>query len=141
MKILHFCLALTLLLGLTGSVVAGEQPQYTTGGIRYQDLVVGSGTAAAPDMVVTIHFVAWADDNGARGPLLFDSYAQGNPVTFKVGAAMVIQGWNDGVVGMQAGGKRVLYIPARFAYGAKGVGELIPPNTDLIYEIELIRIK
>jgi FKBP-type peptidyl-prolyl cis-trans isomerase len=141
MKMLRFWLALPLLFGLINACIADGQTRSTDSGVQYQDLVMGSGTPAAPNDVATIHFIVWIDVNGNKGQALFSSYDRGKPVAFKIGTDKVVQGWNDGVSGMQPGGKRLLFIPARLAYGARGAGEMIPPNTNLIYEIELIRIK
>lgn len=141
MKTLRFFLTLPLILGLINVCIADGHTRSTDSGVRYQDLVVGSGVPAAPNDVATIHFIVWIDDNGAKGQTLISSYDRGKPVAFKIGTDKVIQGWNDGVSGMKPGGKRLLYIPARLAYGARGAGEMIPPNTNLIYEIELISVK
>ena len=141
MKTLRFCLSLPLLFGLINVCIADGQIRSTDSGVRYQDVVVGGGAPAAPNDVVSIHFILWVDDNGAKGQTLFNSHDRGKPVTFKIGTDKVIQSWNDGVPGMRPGGKRLLYIPARLAYGDAGAGEMIPPNTNLIYEIELIGLK
>ena len=110
-------------------------------GISYQEVELGSGTPVGEGDVVTIHFTAWIDAEGAKGEMIFNSYDHSTPVTFKIGAEMVIEGWNDGVAGMLPGGTRLLHIPARYAYGEKGSGETIPPDTDLIYEVELIGVR
>lgn len=141
MKTLRFCLTLPLLFGLVNVCIADGQTRTTDSGVQYQDLVVGDGAPAAPNDVATIHFIVWIDDNGAKGQTLISSYDRGKPVAFKIGTNKVIQGWNEGVTGMQPGGKRLLYIPAHLAYGAKGAEDMIPPNTNLIYEIELMGIK
>ena len=120
---------------------AAAQVGSTPGGIRYQDLQIGSGAPVGEGDVVTIHFTAWIDAEGAKGEMIFNSYDHSTPVTFKIGAEMVIEGWNDGVAGMLPGGTRLLHIPARYAYGEKGSGETIPPDTDLIYEVELIGVR
>ena len=120
---------------------AAAQVGSTPGGTRYQELQIGSGTAVGEGDVVTIHFIAWIDVDGSKGEMIFNSRDHSTPVTFKIGAELVIEGWNDGVAGMQPGGARLLYIPAESAYGEKGSGDTIPPDSDLIYEIELIGVK
>ncbi|KXK00183.1 MAG: FK506-binding protein [Parcubacteria bacterium OLB19] len=65
---------------------------------------------------------------------------RGEPFVFKVGQGMVIEGWEQGVVGMKVGGQRILVIPPELGYGEKGIGP-IPPNSTLVFSIELLEIK
>jgi peptidylprolyl isomerase len=82
---------------------------------------------------LTVHYVG-TFENGA----VFDSsYARGEPITFRLGTGAVIQGWDQGLVGMRVGGKRRLIIPPELAYGSQGFGT-IPPNTPLRFEVELL---
>ena len=72
----------------------------------------------------------------------FDSsYKRNKPLEFQIGLRQVIPGWEIGLMGMKVGGKRILKIPPSLAYGVKGVGDLIPPNSTLIFEIEILNIK
>jgi FKBP-type peptidyl-prolyl cis-trans isomerase len=99
------------------------------------DVKLGTGPAVKPGDEVEVHYV---------GKLVsgkeFDS-SRGRPFGFGVGRGMVIKGWDIGLVGMQAGGVRQLTIPPREAYGERGAPPVIPPNSTLLFEIELLKIK
>jgi FKBP-type peptidyl-prolyl cis-trans isomerase len=99
------------------------------------DLVTGTGATAASGDTVTVHYVG-TFTNGQK----FDSsYDRNQPFVFRVGAGQVIAGWDQGVPGMRVGGKRRLTIPPDLAYGSRGQGP-IPPNSTLVFEIELLSI-
>ena len=107
------------------------------------DTLVGTGQEATIGTRVAVHYSGWLRDPGA--PLqhgkAFDNSLSRGPFTFQLGAGRVIKGWDQGVEGMKVGGKRTLIIPAELGYGARGAGNgVIPPNADLIFEIELIKI-
>lgn len=111
------------------------KPVTTKTGLKYWDLKVGSGPAAASGDIVTVNYTGWLT-NGTK----FDSsYDHGKPLRFWLGKGKVIPGWDQGVVGMKVGGKRQLHIPARLGYGAAGSGP-IPPNADLVFDVELVRV-
>ena len=114
------------------------KPQTKAGGLQYWDLKVGSGAEAKAGQQVTVHYTGWLT-NGKK----FDSSLDRNqPFTFKLGAGQVIKGWDEGVAGMKIGGKRQLHIPPDMAYGSRGVGNgLIPPNSTLIFDVELLGAK
>jgi FKBP-type peptidyl-prolyl cis-trans isomerase len=101
-----------------------------------EDLVVGTGAAAQSGDTVSVNYTGWLTD----GTQFDSSYDRGQPFSFQLGTGGVIQGWDQGVAGMQAGGKRRLTIPPDLAYGAGGRGA-IPPNATLIFEVELVEIK
>jgi FKBP-type peptidyl-prolyl cis-trans isomerase len=133
---------LAVVLLLAGVCRAQAEYTQTPSGLRYQDLKAGSGETAQTGKVAVIHFRAWLDDNGAKGAKFFDTRKQrGEPVAFKVGTDKVMPGWNIGVAGMKKGGKRRLMIPAALGYGAKSAGEVVPPNADLIFEVELVDVR
>ena len=72
---------------------------------------------------------------------VFETNADGDPMVFELGAGRVIQGWDQGILGMQVGGKRKLIIPPELAYGARGFQDIVPPDKTLIFEIDLERVK
>jgi FKBP-type peptidyl-prolyl cis-trans isomerase len=141
-KLPKYVSMLIIVLVFAAASSAQEGFVVTESGLRYQDLEVGSGEAAETGKVAVIHFTAWRDDNGAKGVQFFDTREQrGKPVAFKVGTDKVMPGWNIGVVGMKVGGRRRLMVPAALGYGAKSVGEVVPPNADLIFDVELIEVR
>ena len=109
--------------------------------LQYDDLKVGTGEMAEDGRVVVIHFTGWLDDGGEKGDLIFNSRESGKPIVFKTGTDMVIKAWNMGVVGMKVGGIRRLICGSEVAYGANGSGDVIPPHSGLIFEIELLEVR
>jgi len=86
---------------------------------------------------VVVHYTGWLED-GTK----FDSSLDRNtPFDFSLGAGQVIKGWEEGVTGMQSGGKRKLTIPSNLGYGSRGAGGVIPANATLIFEVELLEIR
>jgi len=111
--------------------------QTTDSGLKYVELAIGAGAAAEKGQTVVVHYTGWLED-GTK----FDSSLDRNtPFDFSLGAGQVIQGWDEGVAGMQAGGKRKLTIPSELGYGARGAGGVIPANATLIFEVELLEIR
>ena len=102
-----------------------------------EDLAPGEGkTVTGRGQTVTVHYTGWLTDGSE-----FDaSRKHGEPFSFPVDVGYVIKGWDRGVVGMRAGGKRRLTVPPHLGYGAAGAGGVIPPNATLIFEIELLKI-
>jgi FKBP-type peptidyl-prolyl cis-trans isomerase len=110
-------------------------------GLKYVDLEVGTGATAEPEKIAVIHLTGWLDDNGQKGVEFISSQDRGKPVSFKLGTGNVMKGWNEGVAGMKVGGKRRLMIPSMLGYGARGAEGVVPPNADLIFDIELLEVK
>jgi FKBP-type peptidyl-prolyl cis-trans isomerase FkpA len=108
----------------------------TPSGLTIEELIVGSGAAAASGQKVSVHYTGWLT-SGAR----FDSSKdRGDPFIFPLGKSHVIKGWDEGVQGMKVGGKRKLTIPPALGYGARGAGGVIPPNATLVFEVELLAV-
>ncbi len=104
--------------------------------LEIKDMVEGSGPAAAPGHNVTVHY----DGRLADGTPFDSSRNRGRPFTFRLGAGRVIRGWEIGVQGMRAGGIRQLVIPPELGYGSRDLG-IIPPNSTLVFDIELLRME
>ena len=109
----------------------------TASGLVIEELVQGDGALAASGQRVTVHYTGWLT-NGTK----FDSSKDRNdPFVFGLGQGQVIRGWDEGVQGMQVGGKRKLTIPPELGYGARGAGGVIPPNATLLFEVELLGVR
>ena len=124
--------------------VAAPKTMAATPEFQKIDTVVGEGAAVAVGQQVSVHYTGWLYDVTAennRGTKFDSSVDRGRPFEFPLGAGRVIKGWDEGVAGMQVGGKRTLIIPAAMGYGARGAGKLIPPNATLLFDVELLEIK
>lgn len=108
----------------------------TTSGLKYVDEVVGSGDAPTKGKKVRVHYTGRLTD----GKKFDSSVDRGQPFEFTIGVGQVIQGWDEGVMSMKVGGKRQLRIPASLGYGARGAGGVIPPNADLVFDVELLAV-
>jgi FKBP-type peptidyl-prolyl cis-trans isomerase FkpA len=106
------------------------------------DLRLGSGDEAVTGKVLTVTYTGWLYDTSqiSQKGATVDSSVGGDPFTFTLGAGSVIAGWDLGLVGMKAGGLRRLVIPPSLGYGQSRVGP-IPPNTTLLFEVELLDVK
>jgi FKBP-type peptidyl-prolyl cis-trans isomerase len=107
-------------------------------GLKYTDTKLGTGEEAKPGFIVSVHYTGWLWKNGVKGAQFDSSRTSGKPITFKLGAHEVIAGWEQGISGMKIGGQRTLIIPPDLAYGAKSPSPLIPPNSTLYFEVELV---
>ena len=108
------------------------------------DTQVGTGREAEPGFNVTVHYTGWLYDaaaEGHKGKKFDSSLDRTQPFVFFLGGGQVIQGWDEGFAGMKIGGKRTLVIPSEMGYGARGAGGAIPPNADLIFDVELLDVK
>ncbi len=115
--------------------------QKTASGLQYEDVKVGTGAQPKTGQTCVMHYTGWLWENGAKGAKFDSSLDHGQPFEFAIGRGMVIKGWDEGVATMKVGGKRNLLIPPSLAYGARGVGKVIPPNSTLLFEVELLGIK
>jgi FKBP-type peptidyl-prolyl cis-trans isomerase FkpA len=139
-QILSACAcALAVVFTAVPACVAAEQPAAV---VKKIDTVAGTGKTALPGTTVTVHYTGWlhspkADkEHGAQ----FDSSVGGAPFTFRLGGGQVIKGWDEGLAGMKVGGKRTIVIPAALGYGSRGAGP-IPPNANLIFDVQLIDVR
>jgi peptidylprolyl isomerase len=114
-----------------------DQVKTTPSGLQYVDLVEGTGPSPTAGQTMVVHYTGWLT-NGTK----FDSSVdRGMPFQFPLGQHAVIAGWDEGVAGMKAGGKRQLIIPYALAYGEQGRPPTIPPKAVLIFEVELLGIR
>jgi len=128
------CLAL-----LSLPLFAQESKTTTTAsGLGYELLAEGKpGTTPVPGDRVKVHYTGWLT-NGTK----FDSSRdRGEPIAFVLGVGAVIPGWDEGIALMNVGSKAKLHIPSKLAYGQRGFGNVIPPNSDLLFEVELVDVE
>ena len=109
-------------------------------GLQYTDTEIGTGATAAAGQEVSVHYTGWLFNHGEQGGKFDSSKDRMQPFEFSLGAGMVIKGWDEGVAGMQVGGKRTLIIPPEMGYGARGAGGVIPPNATLKFDVELLAV-
>ena len=105
--------------------------------LEVTDIKIGEGAQAGHGSTVDVHYVGVAFSNGEE----FDaSWNRGTPLSFRLGASQVIQGWDQGVMGMRVGGRRKLVIPPHLAYGQRGAPGAIAPNETLIFVCDLVGV-
>ena len=109
-------------------------------GVRYRDEPRGTGPEPKKGEKVTVNYTGWVFDEPKLGRKFDSSADHGGPFTFTFGGGEVIPGWDQGVSTMHVGGKRIMILPSRLAYGEKGAGDVIPPNATLLFEVELLSI-
>ncbi|MEP2652525.1 MAG: FKBP-type peptidyl-prolyl cis-trans isomerase [Paraglaciecola sp.] len=104
--------------------------------LQIEDLVVGTGKAAERGALITAHYKGWLED----GTEFDSSFKNGSAFQTVLSNKRVIQGWILGLKDMRVGGKRKLWVPAHLAYGERQIGNMIPANSNLIFEIELFEV-
>ena len=133
MKLVFLCMIFGCLLGdnMDNEVIK------TDSGLQYRELKIGEGDYPQKGDKVVVHYTGKLEDG-----TVFDSSLDRNvPFEFSLGQGRVIKGWDEGLATMKIGGKRTLIIPSDLGYGSRGAGDRIPPNSTLIFEIELLDIK
>jgi peptidylprolyl isomerase len=121
---------------LQGNEMVGDTV-VTPSGLKYIDIKVGDGATPEKGQMVEVHYTGWLTD----GTKFDSSRDRGQPFTFPLGMGRVIKGWDQGVATMKVGGERKLIIPPDLAYGARGIPPRIPPNSTLVFDVELLGIK
>ena len=117
-----------------------ETMKKTESGLRYHDTKVGNGAKPEAGQTCVMHYTGWLWEDGKKGMKFDSSVDRGETFAFKIGKKQVIKGWDEGVMSMKAGGKRLLLIPPSLGYGQRGAGGVIPPDATLLFEVELIRV-
>jgi len=140
----------TGILVFIGAVVLGVAAYYgysylkrpklitTDSGLQYFDERVGTGATPQKGQTVTVNYSGVTQSTGVE----FDSsYKRGTPAQFEIGVGKVIKGWDEGLITMKVGGKRHFIIPSELGYGKLGRGPQIPPNSTLLFDVELLDVK
>jgi len=109
----------------------------TTSGLQYVELQPGTGAAPQAGQTVYVHYRGTLED----GTQFDSSYDRGQPFSFVLGAGRVIAGWDEGIALMKVGGKAKLIIPPELGYGSREIPGVIPANSTLIFEVELVRVE
>ena len=108
------------------------------------DHQLGEGREAEKGLTITVHYSGWIYDENEddkKGNKFDSSKDRNEPFTFVLGVGQVIKGWDDGFAGMKIGGTRTIIIPSEMGYGSRGAGSVIPPNANLIFDVELLGIQ
>ena len=124
------------------AAACGDSPTAPAPAFSQTDLRAGSGPAAENGSILTVIYTGWLYDESRpdQKGLQFDSNVSGTPFTFSLGAAQVIRGWDEGLVGAQAGGIRRLVVPPALGYGGVRNGP-IPPNSTLVFDVEITAVE
>jgi len=130
--------SLLVLFALVASACSGASTGEvaTASGLKYVDEIVGAGNSPRRGDYVVVHYTGTLQD----GTKFDSSLDRGEPIVFQIGVGQVIPGWDEGVGSMKIGGKRRLIIPPELGYGARGAGDVIPPNATLIFDVELLDV-
>ena len=112
-------------------------------GLQIIDQQVGTGAVARDGSEVAVNYTGWLYDGSApdhHGSQIDSSFDHGKPISFTLGEGKVIAGWDKGIKGMRAGGRRTLLIPSQLAYRGRRIGKLVPPHASLIFDIQLLAV-
>lgn len=144
-KIFTF-IALLMFTSLSQSIELVNEEKDKMQGKEIKELIitdnkVGEGREAEKGLTVTVHYTGWLYEKGEKTSKFDSSVDRREPFSFVLGVGQVIKGWDQGVSGMQVGGSRTIIIPSDMGYGSRGAGNVIPPNSDLIFDVELIEIQ
>jgi FKBP-type peptidyl-prolyl cis-trans isomerase len=123
------------------AVRAEPETTLTADGLKYIDTKPGTGASPKIGQNVAVHYTGWLYVNGAKGKKFDSSRDRGEPIVFPLGNGQVIKGWDEGIETMKVGGKRTLIIPPELGYGARAMGNAIPANSWLIFDVELVGVK
>jgi peptidylprolyl isomerase len=108
----------------------------TASGLQYEEIVEGTGDTPTKGQTIAVHYTGTLES----GKKFDSSRDSGRPFTFQIGENQVIKGWDEGLSTMKVGGRRKLIIPPALGYGARGAGNVIPPNAVLVFDVELLKI-
>lgn len=120
---------------------AASEVTLTASGLKIIDNKIGSGASPKIGQTCVMHYTGWLYINGAKGKKFDSSRDRGEPFEFAIGQGKVIPGWDEGIETMKVGGKRTLIIPPQLGYGSAGAGASIPPNSTLIFDVDLLNVK
>lgn len=139
MKIIAIAIVVIVALAVVGYVFKYRGPSETTtaSGLKYVDLVAGTGANPQVGQTVVVHYTGTL----ANGKKFDSSLDRGTPAEFQIGTGAVIKGWDEGLMSMKVGGKRKLTIPPALGYGPRGRPPDIPGNSTLLFEVELLGVK
>lgn len=113
----------------------------TPSGLKYIDIVVGTGAAPLQGQKITVNYTGKLEDGTVFDSNMLPAFGHVSPFSFSLGMSQVIKGWDEGLSTMRVGGKRKLIIPANLAYGDRAVGDKIKANSTLIFDVELVSVQ
>ncbi len=132
----YILISFTLFIFSGAWVFAQTDTVTTQSGLKYIVVKTGSGKQAKEGMAVEVHYTGYLMD----GKIFDSSRDRGVPIEFTLGEGQVIKGWDEGIALMKVGGKMRLIIPPELAYGSRAVGDVIPANSTLIFDVELMSV-